>query len=430
MKRRSISLFTYFIFLYSFMHAQSVGERTVPLGGNSWVKTQLKGIETVSEKGWEHWQSKNAVWSTYLKLSSPGKLVVKARIKVPAGKSRIAWILNGKTFTQTITDTIWQIVPVADWTISKPGYVKIEARGLSRTGSVFAEVSDLIVSGTATDSTTSFVANNEGNYFYWGRRGPSVHINYDMRPLMDDAEWFYNEIVVPKGNDVIGSYFMANGFAEGYFGMQVNSATERRILFSVWSPFNTDDPKSIPEDKKIILLKKGENVHAGEFGNEGSGGQSYLKYFWRAGDTCRFLLHGVPAANNYTQYTAYFFDIKARKWLLIASFSRPATNTYLRRLHSFLENFEPETGYITRKAFYQNQWVRTSKGEWQAITGMTFTGDATANKGYRMDYAGGSENGKFFLQNCGFFSDPVKLKTYFTVLAPEKAPVIDFTALQ
>lgn len=308
--------------------------------------------------------------------------------------------------------------------------MKIEARGLSRTGPVFAEVSDLQISGSAVDSTTSFVRNNEGNYFYWGRRGPSVHINYDMRPLKDEAEWFYNEIIVPKGNDVIGSYFMADGFAEGYFGMQVNSATERRILFSVWSPFNTDDPNSIPDDKKIRLLKKGENVHTGEFGNEGSGGQSYLKYFWHAGDTCRFLLHGVPAANDYTQYTAYFFDTQTRKWLLIAGFSRPATSTYLRRLHSFLENFEPETGTITRKAFYRNQWVRTNKGEWGPLTGMTFTGDATANKGYRMDYAGGAENGKFFLQNCGFFNDPVRLKTYFTVPAPAQAPVIDFSTLQ
>ena len=52
-------------------------------------------------------------------------------------------------------------------------------------------------------------------------------------------------MTIPKNNDVVGSYFMANGFAEGYFGIQVNSETERRILFSVWSPYKTDDPNSI-----------------------------------------------------------------------------------------------------------------------------------------------------------------------------------------
>jgi hypothetical protein len=55
------------------------------------------------------------------------------------------------------------------------------------------------------------------------------------------------------------------------------------------------------------LLKKGKDVHTGEFGNEGSGGQSYLKYNWKAGNTYRFLLKGEPVANNYTNYTAYFF---------------------------------------------------------------------------------------------------------------------------
>jgi hypothetical protein len=94
-----------------------------------------------------------------------------------------------------------------------------------------------------------------------------------------------NEITVPAGNDPVGSYFMGNGFGEGYFGIQVNSAIERKVLFSVWSPFETDDPREIPDDKKIILLKKGKEVHAGEFGSEGSGGQSYLKYNWKAFDT-------------------------------------------------------------------------------------------------------------------------------------------------
>ncbi len=62
---------------------------------------------------------------------------------------------------------------------------------------------------------------------------------------------------------MIGSYFMANGFGQGYFGIQVNSASERRILFSVWSPFSTNNPREIPDDQRITLLKKGEPVHAG-----------------------------------------------------------------------------------------------------------------------------------------------------------------------
>ena len=91
---------------------------------------------------------------------------------------------------------------------------------------------------------------NQDNNFYFGKRGPSVHFGYEF-PNNIDIKWFYNELTVPTGTDPIGSYHMANGFTEGYFGMQRNSATERRILFSLWSPFETDDPKTIPEDQKI-----------------------------------------------------------------------------------------------------------------------------------------------------------------------------------
>ena len=44
---------------------------------------------------------------------------------------------------------------------------------------------------------------------------------------------------------------------------QVNSSTERRILFSIWSPFKTDDPKSVPADQRVQLIKKGKNVTTG-----------------------------------------------------------------------------------------------------------------------------------------------------------------------
>ena len=73
-------------------------------------------------------------------------------------------------------------------------------------------------------------------------------------------------MAVLKGSDLLGSYFMANGFAEGYFGIQVNSQTERIILLSLWSPLKTDDPTSIPEDQKIKLLKKGDDVISNDFG--------------------------------------------------------------------------------------------------------------------------------------------------------------------
>ena len=403
----------------------ALNKMTVPLGGNSWITGKAKkGNEKVTNNGWQNWQNTDAVWSTYIKLQKTGTLKISATLNVPDGESKLQWTIAGKSKTIIVNGTGNKEYEIGEWDITEPGYIKIDARGISKTGELFANISELHIEGTAVDEQTAFVKNNEGNYFYWGRRGPSVHINYDISEVGDDIECFYNEITVPEGNDVIGSYFMANGFGEGYFGMQVNSPTERRILFSVWSPFTTDNPKEIPDDKKIILLRKGKDVHTGEFGNEGSGGQSYLKYNWKAGETYKFLIKAKPAENNFTTYTAYFYDIENKNWLLIASFNRPATQTYLKRLHSFLENFDPNTGYISRKAYYHNQWVKTKAGEWKPISEMFLTADATASKKYRMDYVGGVESarpddpvgrGKFFMRNCGFFNESAVLKKKFSI---------------
>ena len=56
---------------------------------------------------------------------------------------------------------------------------------------------------------------------------------------------------------------MANGFGEGYFGIQVNSATQRNVLFSVWSGFDTNNPDEIPAEYTVRLDKKGEDVKTG-----------------------------------------------------------------------------------------------------------------------------------------------------------------------
>lgn len=429
MRRSICNICMYMILTAAGANAQSISF-TVPAGGNSWVNIPSSGgKERVTNEGWRNWQDASAVWSTYIRLAHPGTLQLGALLNVPSGESELSFSINGQSKIIKVSGASQDKYEVGEWQVASAGYLKIDARGISKTGNLFANVKELYISGSAVDSNTYFVKNNEGNYFHWGRRGPSVHINYDMSQAGNEIEWFYNEITVPEGNDVIGSYFMADGFGEGYFGMQVNSATERRIIFSVWSPFKTDNPKEIPEDQKIILAARGKDVVANEFGNEGSGGHSHLVYPWKAGQTYRFVLHGVPGKDNHTQYTAYFYDPAKQQWMLIASFIRPATNTWLKRLHSFLENFVPETGNHTRMAYYHNQWVKPAGKDWQPLNTMFVTADATANKKYRMDYDGGAHNGMFFLKNGGFFNESGELRKPVTVNAPVNKPDVDLAHL-
>ena len=180
---------------------------------------------------------------------------------------------------------------------------------------------------------------------------------------------------------------------------------------------------------RIAMLKKGEGVHAGEFGNEGSGGQSFLRYNWKAGTTYKFLLHDEPDNSDNTVYTAYFFVPEKERWLLIASFKRPHTRTYLRRFHSFLENFIPDQGDKTREVCFGNQWICDIRGNWTALNKAIFTYDNTAAKGYRKDFAGGIKGNLFYLKNCGFFNDYTAFKSVFERSNTGRKPEIDLEEL-
>ena len=394
----------------------------VPMGGNTWT---IDGGQ-ITNKGLTNWESSSTSVKTYVYVSQSGSLKLSVNMN-PGGKNKLKFTIQGISKELSVEGSLEKEFYVGKWENIHQGYVTIELQGVSRTASNFGTVSSIGISGTSINSETAFVKDNNDNYFYWGRRGPSVHLKYTM-PASEITE-FYSEITVPEGNDVIGSYFMANGFAEGYFGIQVNSLTERRILFSVWSPYTTDDPASIPPELKITMLKKGNNVYTGEFGNEGAGGQSYLVYPWKAGTTYQFLLSGQPQLDNSTIYTAYFFAPEKNKWMLIASFKRPKTNTYLKNFHSFLENFITETGDKTRMAIYGNPWVRDTNGVWTAISSAKFTADQTARKQFRLDYAGGVKGNAFFLKNCGFFFPGTTIDSQFNIEKPTIAPVIDFAKL-
>lgn len=392
----------------------------IGMSGNSYVTRQHDGAR-ITDRGLTRWTDPKSVISVYFYLheSTTADLSLLAKghseIKVSYGKKHFKVRLDSDDFTQ---------VPVGRISVSKPGYVRIDLQGLSMEGNSFGEVKQLVAANVSGKS--SYVTNFAD---YWGRRGPSVHLAYKLPA--GDTEWFYNEVTVPKEGETMHSYYMAAGFGEGYFGMQYNSPTERRVLFSVWSPFDTQNPKDIPDSHKIKLLRKGKDVHIGEFGNEGSGGQSYLCYPWKAGRTYKFLMQVHPDNQGNTIYTAYFYAPEEKAWRLIASFQRPLTNTWYKHAHSFLENFNPEQGYLSRKVMFGNQWVRSKDGKWTRITDATFTHDATASAGVRLDYQGGeTKDNRFYLMMGGFFNESVSMGTQFHCEPTGQAPEIDWEALK
>lgn len=404
------------------------GAQTIPIGGNTWLLPAESSQAVLTDDGIVGWSDNTQYFETYARFANAGTLQIWLNVGASATASTIAVIIGDERKEITITAGPASALYAGEWQVTAAGYAKIILEGVARESNSYPNITSYSIAGSAVNAQTAYVKNNEDGYFYWGRRGPSVHMRYDMPST--NVKWFYNEVTVPDGNDIIGSFYMANGFTDGYFGMQANSPDERRILFSVWSPFTTDNPNDIPEHQRIKLLKKGTDVYAGEFGNEGSGGQSYLRYDWKAGNTYRFLLSGEPVENNHTLYTAWFFAPELGEWRLIASFSRPETSRWLGGFHSFLENFSPLQGIYERQVYFGNQWTADENGHWVESTQGIFTADATARIGYRLDYDGGiRSDGRFFLRNCGFFPETTAMNTTFTRPALGVPPGIDFSKL-
>ena len=391
--------------------------------GNSWlIGDPLESKEVFTDNGLGNWIHKDQVIRTYFHVDS--KAEIQLGIQAESGYNSTIQVRFGKiqkdiSFKQNHSGEIY----LGKWDIPNKGYYYIEFQGIDRQGKHFPNIRNLLISAD-TNINIRYIKDD----YYFARRGPSVHLNFPFDENIK-AEYFYSEIEIPKYQDVIGSYFMANGFKKGYFGIQVNSDTERRILFSVWSPYQTDDPNEIPKDQRIQLLKKGISTYTGKFGNEGSGGQSYQVFPWKAGVRYGFLLKAEPYKNHSTDFTAWFFDPEKSKWDLIASFRRPKTNMHLTRLYSFLENFIPETGVIERHGGFYNQWIRDTKGEWHELTNIYFTADNTARKENRLDYSGGVLNEGFYMKNCGFSNERTEIGTEFQRPASNTPPIIDFEAL-
>ncbi len=244
------------------------------------------------------------------------------------------------------------------------------------------------------------------------RNAASVHLFYPT-PKDEKITMFYNEVTAVE--DPVATFYMACGFSRGYFGMQVNSPTERRIIFSVWDAEKGQkaiDRSTVSADDQTQLVAKGAGVEARVFGHEGTGGHSHLVYPWKTGEAQKFVVVVKPDGDH-TTYSGYWFHPEQQAWMLIASFRAPKDGQYLGRLHSFSENFGGQNGHLQRKALYGPQWIATADGKWTELTKATFSHDGTG-KANRLDRFMGVEKGRFFLSHGGFIEGSTDFGSAFT----------------
>jgi FKBP-type peptidyl-prolyl cis-trans isomerase len=374
-----------------------------------------------SEKnGLEHWSNLNQQIQFYFDIGKPGSLDLALLMKSDNAGNKLTASFAGKKFSIAVPgSSTFKKISIGRVTIKEPGFYMLSLSSLFKKGKTIADIKSLELSGEAT---TGIHFNAKPR-----RNAASVHLMYPLDDSMKVVS-FYNELTVPGGADPLHTYFMACGFARGYFGMQVNSPTERRIIFSVWDAGNEAvDRNKVNDDNKVQLMAKGENVFADGFGNEGTGGHSHLIYNWKTGVPYKFLVTAATdSATNTTSYAGYFFIPEEQRWKLIACFKAPKDGKPLRKLYSFVENFWGNNGQLLRKAWFGNQWIRRETGEWKAITESRFSYDATGKAGDRIDYGGGTEDNQFYLWNGGFKNSTTKFGDIYKRDTNNLKPAIDF----
>lgn len=360
----------------------------------AYLDPDVRGARVSQGSGVTRWTDPSVKILWFGQINTPGKLTCAVELRLPAeATSRLRLTVAGQSHEATVTgagnDPV--IAELGLFDIAEPGYQCFALESLNAEGQSAGDLVALILNGPATEKAHFNLRPR--------RNAASVHLVYPVDRDTNVAA-FYCEMTGLE--DPIWTYYMACGWHRGYFGMQVNSPNERRIIFSVWDSGNEAiDRDKVVDENRVTLVAKGEGVYTGDFGNEGTGGHSHLKFMWKTGQKQRFIVTAEPTDETHTIYSGYYFRPDKKEWMLISRWKAPKEGGYLRRLYSFSENFGGANGHLLRKALYGNQWIRTADGKWIELTTATFSHDPTG-KADRVDRFMGVEDGQFFLSHGGF----------------------------
>ena len=359
----------------------------------------------VSRRGISGWPASKQTILWCGKFTQPGEVEVSVSLGLPPEtQSRLRLQLDDQSRETTVRgEATNSVTTFGRFQIGNAGYHRFKLQCLDNESSVEGQIRSLNLSGPACE---------EAQFNLQPRRNAaSVHLMYPT-PAEAKISAFYCEVEAKE--DPAGTFYMACGFQRGYFGMQVNSPTERRIIFSVWdSGKEAVDRKKVAAEDRVQLIAKGEEVVADSFGNEGTGGHSHRLFDWKTGERQCFVVTALPTDTAHTIYAGYYFHPEMKKWNLISAWKAPKDGGWLRHLHSFSEDFRGENGQLRRKALYGNQWMRTSDGEWHELTTASFSHDETG-RADRLDRFMGVQDGQFFLSQGGFVDGFTRYGEKFT----------------
>lgn len=316
-----------------------------------------------------------------------------------------------------------ETLPAFTVKIPTTGYYRYELNAKSSMSGL--TIDELIFNGVREPGSAS-LKTNATTYL----SSPSVHLSFSSTAATTKSyDWAYEEILVPEGYDPLSSYYMSIGFFAGYMGIQTNSLYERRVLFSVWDIADRDKWPDAPKEALVSLVDKADYTQANSFGNEGTGGQSYVGSYnfntWKTGTPVKFLMNarrdggiiahetiaGIANKGDSIRHTVVsaWYDA-GEGWRYIATWRcprKPTDGVMFDGFYSFIENYGWRNGQLPRKAYYYNAFGRErTTGRWVHFnkTGFSNTDGAT---GQRIDFEQGASTDpghedKFYMLSGGY----------------------------
>ena len=168
----------------------SAADWTIPVAGNIYQTSPAPGRTNP-------WTSTNVVHSVYVHVDRAATLELSIEAGTE-GTSEIETRVGEQKFAVQIGQSTEQI-SVGSVKVTEPGYVRVDFQGVKKSGRSFGRIEEVLIKSDTPDLKLTYVRDNNGGMFYWGRRGPSVHLSYSV-PRNVDLTYAYSEVTVP--NDV------------------------------------------------------------------------------------------------------------------------------------------------------------------------------------------------------------------------------------
>ncbi|HEX3134514.1 MAG TPA: DUF5077 domain-containing protein, partial [Planctomycetota bacterium] len=210
----------------------------------AYIQPDPNGLKVSEKSGVDGWSDAKQQIAWHGHFPNAGVLIATVSVALPAGQTSTLHLdVDGQTKSIQVTGAGDEPIGVAvdGLTLHASGWHHFVLTGVEKSGTTFGRVVALDLGGPASIDARF---NRKPR-----RNAASVHLGY---PLPKDATVtaFYNEVTVRT--DPLWSYYMACGFSRGYFGIQVNSPTERRVIFSVWDSGNEAvDRKKVDDENRV-----------------------------------------------------------------------------------------------------------------------------------------------------------------------------------